>query len=122
MRLQNRSLVIFTSLLVLVLIILLINQFALSSVYATDTSSGIGSLIKGLNDSKSVFSVGFKTYVAGKDSWSIPEKFTDENNNVIGQRLLTEINETYFCADEIGQGFTTNICVPFDNISYVSTP
>lgn len=122
MQFQNRTLLTAVLLCVIISITVFLNRSMVSSAFPTNTSSEIGLLIKKLSENKSTFYIGFKFSVEGKEGWSIPEKFRDENNNVIGQRLLTEINETYFCADEIGQGITTNVCVPFDNISYLSTP
>lgn len=117
-----RTLLTLVSLAAIILITIFLNRSVTSSAFPTNTSSEIGSLIKKLSENKSAFYIGFKFSVEGKEGWSIPERFTDDSNDVIGQRLLTEISESYFCADEIGQGFTTNVCVPFDNISYVSTP
>lgn len=118
----SRHLQILLATLITILIIVVGNEIKVSLAQDANNASNLNTLILKLNNTKAGFYVVFKTSVIGSDSWSVPETFEDKSGNIIGKRVLGEIGSDYFCTDEINQGYTSQQCVPFDNIAYISSP
>ena len=76
-------------------------------------------LLQQLVDDHIRFLVWFVTPVSeDRPYWDVPGELEYEGN-IMGRRLVREIGDDYLCVDEIGQGATFTICVPFTNIAYV---
>ena len=87
---------------------------------AQDRAGDLQGLLERLVDEDIPFVITFVTPVAeGRSYWRIPGDIEDEGN-VIARRFVREIGDNYICVDEIGQGATTAICVPFTNIAYIT--
>jgi len=87
---------------------------------AQDVAVGFAGLLQQLVDDEIAFVITFVTPVTEDRSyWMIPGDIEHEGS-VIGRRFVREIGDNYICVDEIGQGATTAICVPFTNIAYIN--
>lgn len=92
-----------------------------STSEAQDRAADLRELLQQLVDDDIPFFIVFTTPVHGaEDSWYIPGEIKDDEGNIIGRLFVREIGIDYICVDEIGQGATTVICVPFTNVAYVT--
>lgn len=86
---------------------------------AQDRMTNLRGLLQELADDDASFLVRFTTPMSEDRSyWRIPGNI-EEDGNIIGRRFVREIGDDYICVDEIGQGATFALCVPFTNIAYV---
>lgn len=96
--------------------ILILSNMSVSSAQA-DSENTIKTLLERLLiDEELSISIRFIEPVAnGRTDWILP----DYGQGGTGLRNLIEIGEDYLCAEQVGEGVSPIICVPYTNIAEI---
>ena len=87
---------------------------------AQDKTGHLQELLQQLVEDNVSFLIEFTAPVfEGQSYWTVPGEIKHDGD-VIGRLVVREVGDDYICVNEIGQGATTAICVPFSNVAYVT--